>query len=60
MLDLKIMISITINALKFLKYIPQKLNFPQKMLLCNTEDKQEVSDFSLPDYGSALKKMCET
>jgi hypothetical protein len=30
------------------------------MLLCNTEDKQEVSDFSLPDYGSALKKMCET
>ncbi len=30
------------------------------MLQCNTEEKQEVSDFSLSYYGSTLKKMRET
>ncbi len=40
----------------FSKCSSTNLNFVWKKLLCNTEYKQKVSEFSLPYDGSALKK----
>ena len=40
----------------FSKFSPTNLNFVREKLLCNTEFKQKVSEFSLPYDGSALKK----
>ncbi len=56
MLNLKFYIPITNNAKKFSKFSQTNLNFVWKKLLCNTECKQKVSEFSLPYDGSALKK----
>jgi hypothetical protein len=56
MLDLKISISITTTALKFLKILSAKLKFCMKKLLCTSKTIQEVSDFSLPYNRSVLKK----
>ncbi len=55
MLDLKISITITNNATKFLKIQSTKLKFCLKKLLFSTEYKQEVSEFLLHYDGSTLK-----
>ncbi len=57
MLDLKILISITINALKFLKIQSDKFKFCMNKLLCTNENIQELSDF-LPPYDGSLIKKC--
>ena len=41
----------------FSKFSPTNLNFVREKLLCNTEFKQKVSEFSLPYNGSALKNL---
>ncbi len=56
MLDLKILIPITNNAIIFLKFSPPNLNFVWKKLLFSTELKHEVSEFLLLYDGSAVKK----
>jgi hypothetical protein len=45
-----------ITQQNFSKFSPTNLNFVWEKLLCNTEFKQKVSEFSLPYDGSALKK----
>jgi hypothetical protein len=53
---MKILISIPLDALKFLNIYSPLIKFCGKELLCNTEYKQEVSDFLLSYNGSAPKK----
>ena len=57
MLDLKISITFTNNAIIFLKIQSPKFIFcMKKKLLFSTESNQEVSEFLLPYDGSTLKK----